>query len=96
MSIQHNGSAITRESPWIRRVWDVAQGPTTTEYRFRPDGGRGAGYWIPTFAYEKHHPFEAAVQIDDRWWQAGPIESRFFEWTRRGAFSLAAGNTATR
>jgi hypothetical protein len=88
MSITRNGSRLVLENPFFRRTIDVEQGPSTTEYRIRTDGGRGAGYWIPTFAYHKHHPFEAAVEIDNRWWQAGPIESRFFEWDRPGAFSI--------
>jgi hypothetical protein len=92
MPIVREGTRFLLENAYLRREIDTAAGPVTTRYTIRPNGRSGAFDWLPLFAFEAHAPFEAAVCVGGRWWQAGPQIPATPTWERPGAYDVGESN----
>ena len=89
MPIQREGETFVLSNDFLRRVIDVTAGPKTVHYQIRPNGLGDREPWLPVFAFDPHTPFEAAVCVEDRWLQAGPLAPPADgAWQRRGAFRV--------
>lgn len=86
MSIQVNGTKIKLTNDFIYRELDIEKGPVTTRYQIRPSY---AASWLPIFAFEPGSPFEAAIVVDGKEYEVSSWEERG-DWTRQGAFQVAA------
>ncbi|MCQ6563248.1 hypothetical protein [Paenibacillus mendelii] len=86
ISIQNNKIVI--QNDYIYREIDISEGLATTEYNIRPNGKKRGEYWYPVFSFESNLPYEAAVTIDGKTYEAGPWKHRL-NWDREGAFYVA-------
>ena len=94
MSITEQGNRITLENEYLRRVIDIADGVCTKTYHIRPGGKALGDTWYPVFSFEPSAPFEAAVTLDGKDYEAGPRSCQTEEncqqdlWQRPGAFTV--------
>ena len=89
MGIICNGNTVVLENEYYRRVIETGNGIATKTFHIRP-GGEKLSVWYPVFSFEESAPFEAAVTVDGKNYEAGPYErhSQADLWRREGAFSL--------
>jgi hypothetical protein len=88
--ITRNGSIITLENEFIRRVIECKDGLQSNTYHLRPGGNQAGSDWYPVFSFETGIPFEAALLIDDKIYEARQykINTSGDLWAREGAFKV--------
>lgn len=88
MGITVQDKKIVIQNAFIKREMDISEGLTTTVFHIRPNGEmRGEG-WYPVFAFEGSLPFEAAVTINGRTYEAGPWKHLKEWYERQGSFTV--------
>lgn len=87
MGISIDDQRIVIQNDYIYREIDISAGLATTEYQIRPNGEQRGDFWYPVFSFESNIPFEAAVSIGGKTYEAGPWKHRL-NWDREGAFTV--------
>ena len=87
MGINIEGNKIVIANDYIYREIHIENGPSTTVFKLRPNGKRLGDVWYPVFAFESSVPFEAAVSINGKVYEAGPWKHEL-DWDREGAFTV--------
>lgn len=74
MSIVKEGSRLVLENEFMRRVLDLTDGICTKTYHIRPGGQKLGDTWYPMFSFESEAPFEAAIVVDGKSYEASPAK----------------------
>ncbi|MDQ6419990.1 DUF6259 domain-containing protein [Paenibacillus sp. LHD-117] len=87
MGIHIQNNKITMSNAYLLREIDISEGLATTVFHIRPNGEERGDFWYPVFSFESSLPYEAAVTINGRAYEAGPWKHRS-NWDREGAFTV--------
>ena len=95
MSIQIQGCQVVIENPYIRRVLDLTDGICTKTYHIRPGGEKLGDTWYPVFSFESESPFEAAVTVGGKFYEASPAKREQDNnlWNRPSSFTADSVRT---
>lgn len=90
MGITKNGTTITLQNEFLKRVIDIENGIYSKSYHVRPGGEKLKDIWYPVFSFESGVPFEAALTINGDYYEAGPFSRGASGdlWKREGAFEV--------
>lgn len=81
-----NKKVIIKNEYYYREI-NISQGAETKVFLVRPNGEKRGDVWYPVFAFECGAPYEAAVTVNNKVYQAGPWKHEA-QWDREGAFDV--------
>lgn len=88
MAIYQQANRLIIENEYLRRVIDLTDGICTKSYHIRPGGQKLGDTWYPMFSFESEAPFEAAVVVAGKSYEASPAKrgQDNNQWNRPSSF----------